>query len=115
MSTGDLSQAKKKVGVVLVKGCGCTEAASAAPVARAQSLLQTVSSESGIPVALKVITTQQAVQGALPASLLAQGWEIWGRLNWRMLPAIIVDGKVVSTGEASAEVVRKALVDASRA
>lgn len=72
MNTEDVTE-KQKVGVIFVKEGGCQGWLKPA-VDSVRSLLYEISAEAGVSILLKEITAQDAINGALPAHIVAQGW-----------------------------------------
>jgi hypothetical protein len=74
-------------------------------------LIEKIGAELGVPVLIKELGGAQAMQGGLPASLIAEAREAYARLGRLIVPAIVINGKWVSVDEAT---LKKALLDATQ-
>ncbi len=104
---------KQKVGVIFVKEGSC-QGWLKPTVDGVRSLLYEISAEAGVPILLKEITAQDAINGALPAHIVAQGWEYFYRMSYGMIPGIIINGKIISVGQPDRNVLKEALLNASQ-
>ncbi len=112
MNTVDVTE-KQKVGVIFVKEGGCQGWLKPA-VDGVRALLYEISAEVGVPILLKDITAQEAINGALPAPIVAQGWEYFHRMGPGMIPGVIINGKIISVGpQLDRAVIKEALLNAS--
>ena len=111
MNTENVNE-KTKVGVVFVKEGSC-QGWLKPTVDAARSLLYEISAEAGVTIILRNITAQDAINGALPARIVAEGWQYYYRMNAGFLPGIVINGKIVSVGpQLDKAVIKEALLNA---
>jgi len=86
-----------KVGVVLMKEGSC-QGWLKPTVDGIRAMLYEISAEVGVPIVIRDLTAQEAINGAMPPQVVAEGWQYYYRMNSAMVPLIIINGKIVSVG-----------------
>jgi len=105
---------RSKVVVIFVKEGSCQGFLKPA-VDVARTSLYEISAEAGVPILIKNISAQDAINGALPAHIVAAGWQYYYRMSYGFLPAIIINGKIVSVGpQLNKAAINEALLNASK-
>jgi len=100
------------VGVIFVKEGSC-QGWLKPTVDAVRSMIHEIGAEVGVQILLKEITAQDAINGALPASIVAQGWEYFSRMSYGMIPGIIINGRIISVGQPNRNTLKEALLNAS--
>lgn len=105
---------KSEVGVVIISGSCCIP--GMAPLdEKAKNVVEQAISESGVTARLRVIPASTAVFGGVPRKLIAELMGMFNQSGRIGLPAVLVNGEVVSYGIPDAEQVRRALIQAAEA
>ncbi len=103
-----LSRKKSKVGVVIISGSCCIPGMAPFDEA-AQHIVEQAVSETGVAAHVRVVPASNAMFGGVPVKVTAQ---LMSEANTgRMpLPAVLINGEVVSLGVPSLEEMKKALI-----
>ncbi|MFA5866855.1 MAG: hypothetical protein WC891_02700 [Actinomycetota bacterium] len=103
-----LNRKKSKVGVVIVSGSCCIPGMAPFDEA-AQRIVEQAVSETGVAALVRVVPASNAMFGGVPMKVTAQLMSEAN--NGRMpIPAILINGEVVSYGVPSLEEMKKALL-----
>ncbi len=97
-----------EVVILLVSGTCCVPQL-AVPDQQAQQIIQQALKETGITAQVRTLTISSALQGGIPAEILKQLQVSIQPANLMRLPALFINGKLISLGVPELNQVKSAL------